>query len=52
MLRAEKYVEATDFLQKNWIGRLHQNYQPLGDWHLINHVEGEVTNYKRELKGM
>jgi hypothetical protein len=36
LLRAEKYAEATDFLQKNWLGRLHQNYQPLGDWHLIH----------------
>jgi alpha-L-fucosidase 2 len=49
LLRAEKYVEATDFLLKNWLGRLHQNYQPLGDWHLVNHVEGEITGYKREL---
>jgi len=49
MLRAEKYVEATDFLLKNWMGRLHQNYQPLGDWHLDNHVKGEIINYKREL---
>ena len=49
MLRAEKYVEATDFLLKNWLGRLHQNYQPLGDWHLVNNMEGEITDYKREL---
>jgi alpha-L-fucosidase 2 len=49
MLRAEKYVEATDFLLKNWMGRLHQNYQPLDDWHVQNHSEGEITGYKREL---
>jgi alpha-L-fucosidase 2 len=49
MLRAEKYAEATDFLLKNWMGRLHQNYQPLGDWHIRNHSTGEITDYKREL---
>ncbi|MDR2361596.1 MAG: glycoside hydrolase family 95 protein [Prevotellaceae bacterium] len=49
MLREEKYPEANDFLQKNWLGRLHQNYQPLGDWHLKNNIEGEISDYKREL---
>ena len=49
MLRSEKYEEATDFLLKNWMGRLHQNYQPLGDWHLVSHAEGAISNYKREL---
>ena len=49
MLREEKYAEATEFLLKNWMGRLHQNYQPLGEWRLLNHVKGEITGYKREL---
>jgi alpha-L-fucosidase 2 len=49
MLRAEKYAEATDFLLKNWMGRLHQNYQPLGDWHIRSNAEGEITGYRREL---
>ncbi len=49
MLRAGKYAEATDFLQKHWLGRLHQNYQPLGEWHLDSHVVGEITDYRREL---
>ncbi len=49
MLRAEKYAEASDFLLKNWMGCLHQNYQPLGEWHLENHIKGEITDYKREL---
>jgi len=49
MLRAGKYAETTDFLQKNWLGRLHQNYQPLGEWHIDNRMEGEITDYKREL---
>ncbi|MDR1335217.1 MAG: glycoside hydrolase family 95 protein [Tannerella sp.] len=49
MLRSEKYAEATDFLLKNWMCKLHQNYQPLGDWHLKNNMAGEITGYKREL---
>jgi alpha-L-fucosidase 2 len=49
MLRSEKYAEATDFLLKNWLCKLHQNYQPLGDWHLENNAAGEITGYKREL---
>ena len=49
MLRAGQYAEATDFLQKNWLGRLHQNYQPLGEWHINNHKEGVITDYHREL---
>jgi alpha-L-fucosidase 2 len=49
MLREEKYTEATAFLQKNWLGRLHQNYQPLGDLHLRNNRQGEITAYRREL---
>ena len=49
MLRTGKYAETTDFLQKNWLGRLHQNYQPLSDWHIDSHLEGVVTHYKREL---
>lgn len=49
MLLNEKYAEAYDFIQYHWLGRLHENYQPLGDWHLINNIEGEITDYKREL---
>ncbi|MDR2469048.1 MAG: glycoside hydrolase family 95 protein, partial [Tannerella sp.] len=49
LLRAEKYVEADIFIQKNWLGRLHQNYQPLGDWRLRSHAGGEITEYRREL---
>ncbi len=49
LLNAEKYAEASDFLLKNWMGRLHQSYQPLGEWHIQNHVQGQVTGYKREL---
>lgn len=49
LLYEKKYEEATNFLLKNWLGKLHQNYQPLGEWHIQNHVKGEITDYKREL---
>ncbi|MBQ9202516.1 MAG: glycoside hydrolase family 95 protein [Bacteroidales bacterium] len=44
-----KYTEAYDLVQYHWLGRLHENYQPLGDWHVTNHVQGEITDYRREL---
>lgn len=49
MLYSGKYREATDFVQQNWLGRQHQAYQPLGNWHIDNHVEGKITGYRREL---
>lgn len=49
MLRDKKYVDAHQFIEKNWMWRLHQNYQPLGDWHLTSNVKGEISDYKREL---
>jgi len=49
MLRTGKYAGATDFLQKNWLGRLHQNYQPLGEWHIDNRLEGVISDYQRVL---
>lgn len=48
-LRKGRYAYATDFVQKHWLGRLHQNYQPLGEWNISNHVSGEVQGYKRTL---
>ena len=49
MLREEKYFEVQEFLMLNWTGRALQTYQPLGEWHFVNHVSGEVSDYKREL---
>lgn len=48
-LRAGKFAYATDFVRKHWLGRLHQNYQPLGEWNIQNHAAGEVEEYRREL---
>ena len=50
MLEEEKYVEADKYVTDNWLGRLHQNYQPFGD--LFLKFEGDktrITNFRREL---
>jgi len=48
-LRDHKNAEADEYIRQNWLGRLHANYQPLGDlFFKINHPE-KVTNYRREL---
>ncbi len=49
LLMNQQYTEAYDLIQYHWLGRLHENYQPLGDWHLINNVKGEIKDYYREL---
>jgi alpha-L-fucosidase 2 len=49
LINQGKNDEADDFILKNWLGRLHANYQPLGDLFFdIEHL-GEVTGYRREL---
>ena len=49
MLDKGKNDEAEDYILKNWLGRLHANYQPLGDlFFKIGHSDS-VTGYKREL---
>lgn len=49
LLREEKNAEADEYIRQNWLGRLHANYQPLGDLFLkFNHTE-KVTDYRREL---
>jgi alpha-L-fucosidase 2 len=50
MLEEEKYVEADKYVTDNWLGRLHQCYQPFGDLYLnFEGDENRVTNYHREL---
>lgn len=49
LLMNQKFTEAYDLVHYNWLGRLHENYQPLGDWHISNHVQGEISDYRREL---
>ncbi len=50
MLEEEKYVEADKYVTDNWLGRLHQCYQPFGDLYL--NFEGDknkITDFRREL---
>lgn len=49
LLKAEKYTEATHLVCKNWLGRLHQYYQPFADLYIKNNQQGAVSRYKREL---
>lgn len=50
LLKEEKYGEAYEnIVATQWLGRLHQYYQPFGDLYIENNKSGEVVNYKREL---
>lgn len=49
LLRDEKNAEADEYIRKNWLGRLHANYQPLGDLFFKTNNNAEITNYRREL---
>ncbi|MBL7966380.1 MAG: glycoside hydrolase family 95 protein [Prolixibacteraceae bacterium] len=49
LLRDQKNAEADEYVRKNWLGRLHANYQPLGDLFIKANHSGKVTNYRREL---
>ena len=49
MIKAGNNAEADEFIRKNWLGRLHANYEPLGDlFFKMDHSE-KVTSYRREL---
>ena len=43
LMKAGKYTEASDLVCKNWLGRLHQYYQPFGDLHIQNNKQGEAN---------
>jgi alpha-L-fucosidase 2 len=49
LLRDKKYENVTSIITKNWMGRLHQCYQPLGDLFITNNSSGKITDYSREL---
>lgn len=49
LLQKEQNAAADEYIRKNWLGKLHANYQPLGDLYLnFKHV-GEPVHYKRIL---
>lgn len=49
LLRAGEYNKANDIVTKEWLGRLHQYYQPFGDLNIRSNISGEVSDYNREL---
>jgi alpha-L-fucosidase 2 len=49
LLRKKEYVKANEIVSKQWLGRLHQYYQPFGDLHVESNAKGEISDYKREL---
>ena len=48
LLENERYTEAAELL-KNWTGRLHECYEPLGDWHIHDYRGGKAKAYRRWL---
>jgi alpha-L-fucosidase 2 len=49
LIEQGKYDQARDFIEKNWLGRLHQCYQPFGDIYIESYAKGEITGYRRQL---
>ncbi len=49
LMKEGEYSAASDLICKNWLGRLHQYYQPFGDLHIQNNNQGETGGYKRTL---
>lgn len=49
MLRNKNYNDAQKFVKKNWLGRLHQYYQPMNNLFIDFENKGTVQEYKREL---
>lgn len=48
LVNGGKYAEAQDIMAKNWLGRLHQSYQPFGD--LFLEFQGDsVADFQRSL---
>jgi alpha-L-fucosidase 2 len=49
LLRDGGSPEADEYIRKNWLGRLHACYQPLGDLYFKMNHSGSVENYRCEL---
>ena len=48
LIRENKHAEADSHVQKHWLGRNQQCYQPLGDL-FLDFAKGEVKDYRRWL---
>ena len=49
LLRDEKNIEADEYIRKNWLGRLHSNYQPMGDLFFKTGNSIGIKDYRRTL---
>ena len=50
LLKAKKYQEAQAIIRKEWLGRNHQLYEPIGDfWIDFKHKNENFTDYERSL---
>jgi alpha-L-fucosidase 2 len=49
LLAKKEFVKANEIVARQWLGRLHQYYQPFGDLHIESNRDGEISGYKREL---
>lgn len=49
LIKENRQDEAGELVRKHWLGRLHQNYQPMADLYIRNRVSGTVEAYNREL---
>ena len=50
LINAKKHQEAQAVIRKEWLGRNHQMYQPMGDfWIDFDHKGGKITDYQRTL---
>ena len=49
LIRTENYVEATELIRRNWLGRLHHIYEPFGDLLIKSNLAGEATDYCRSV---
>lgn len=49
LLKNGEYGKANEIATKQWLGRLHQYYQPFGDLYIENNGSGEISGYRREL---
>lgn len=50
LIKAKQFQEAQAIISKEWLGRNHQLYQPMGDlWLDFGHSTEKLKNYKRSL---
>ena len=50
LLAEGRQVEAEAIAQREWVGRLDEAYQPMGDLWLDFHLDGKVTDYAHRLR--